>query len=313
MYDVTRSVGAVIVAYRSGQTITTCIEAALAEPTIGRIIVVDNSSDPETSRCVSRFSQDVTYIDSENRGFASACNHGMHQLPLTTEYVAFINPDLKLIRPLEPLVRFLDDHPRSLVAGESSVTKASSARRRVTPRRELLKAIFGSGTYSQNVTRNGPHQVDQLSGALLIARHDYLMSIGGFDERFELYYEDVDICQRTTTDGGGCWLFPNSVALHSGGESYSQASGSAYVANRISRLRYLRKHFNSPSLAAQVVAIATAEFLSRSITRQGEGQQARRRAMKDQLREWRHPGSVSALEPNHTTGIQGERGENHAH
>lgn len=285
-------VTAVVVAYRSASTIRACVDSLLRDPVVAHVIVIDNSADAESEALVKEMGPRTTYRAARNDGFAAGCNRGLALV--RTRFVAFVNPDLEMTGPLSDVLTILDANPRSLASGESSVTSHSSARRTVTPRRELAKCVLGSRAYDlPRPEGRQPVQVEQLSGALIIATTAFMRELGGFDERFELYYEDVDLCARARAIGS-CWLLPTPVARHAGGKSFEQSGGTAFIASRVSRVRYLRKHF--PRLAAPTaLAITAVETTVRTLALRPEGLATRRRAMSATIHETLRPGSVRVL------------------
>lgn len=284
-------VGVVVVAYRSAETIQSCLEGLLRDPRV-IVVVVDNSTDSATERIASSYGPRVEYVASENLGFGASCNRGAALLRDRIAYLAFINPDLSLSRDLGSLVELSKKHPCALVGGETG-TESSSARPFATPLRELGKAVVGPRAYSIPLSGGHPRPVEQLSGALLLCSREFFTTLGGFDERFELYYEDVDLCRRAHLFEG-CWLDPQYYGEHIGNASYSQASRIAYRAHRISRIRYLRKHH--PKFGASFLfTLGILEYLARGVARTPEGWSTRSMSVADQLQEILAPGETQIL------------------
>ena len=294
------SVAVVIVAYHSAATIEACVRSCVADPAVAAVVVVDNAADAATAEAVSSVRDDrVAYLASANHGFAAGCNTGVAALSAPMEWLAFVNPDVELERRLGELVG-LPGVARACVVGAHVESSRSpgvpSARRGVTVRREVAKAVVGSRAYALEPLRDRAVRVDQVSGALLLVRRRDFARLDGFDERFELYYEDVDLCSRAAALGG-CLFVPARWGRHVGGASAATASGPAYVAGRLSRMRYLRKHAPGRVTSAALLAMAGLEMVTRTVARGSEGGAARMAALRAQGREWRRPGSVRALRP----------------
>jgi N-acetylglucosaminyl-diphospho-decaprenol L-rhamnosyltransferase len=194
----------------------------------------------------------------------------------------------------------LDDEKPTIVSAllRSPEHPASiNARPRVTPAREFLKALRGSRAYALK-GRGAPGElmkVDQVDGALLGLTAADFSALDGFDARFELYYEDVDLCARAN-ERNGCVLVLTEWGTHIGGASFA-TSTRAFTMNRISRIRYLRKHMRGRLGAASVgLLVACTEWAARTLTRQSEGRASRARALRLQLRELASPGSVRLLD-----------------
>lgn len=292
-------IGVVVVAYRSAATIEACLRSCLADPAVVAVVVVDNSTDQATRAAVDRIDDDrVGYRASDNVGFGAGCNAGVGLLTTSVDWLAFVNPDVELERRLGDLVGMPAVASASVVGAHVESPRSPntpSARRTVTPSRELAKAAVGSRAYALRLPSGAaPVRVGQVSGALLLVRREDFVAWGGFDPRFELYYEDIDLCARAET-GGGCLFVAERWGRHAGGASAQTVPGPAYVVNRVSRMRYLRKHF--PGLATEValLAIAGVETLSRSVMRTDEGLGVRLDGVRAQWGEWRRPGSVRVL------------------
>jgi GT2 family glycosyltransferase len=294
----TVSVGVVVVAYRSATTVTACVRSCLADPRVTAVVVVDNAADGATELAVIEVADPrLAYRRSANVGFAAGCNLGVAELPADVTWIAFVNPDVELERPLSALVSRPEVATAAVVGAHVESPRSPgvpSARPAVSLRRELAKAVVGSRAYATKRSGDSAMRVAQVSGALLLVRRDDLERLGGFDERFELYYEDVDLCMRAA-GLGGCLFVPIRWGRHVGGASAATANGAAYVAGRVSRMRYLRKHRPGPLTEVSLGVMAVIEAVTRSVARGAEGRRGRADALRAEWREWRTPGSVRAL------------------
>lgn len=295
------TIGVVVVAYRSTPTLEACLRPLLVDSGVVSIVVQDNSSDDVTRASVESLGDSrLRYFPDVNVGFAAGCNRGVEHLAGDVDWVAFVNPDVELERSLSELVALPGLGVRSVVGAQVESPRAPgvlSARRRVTRARELLKAVLGPRVYAMRAAAvpDGVIRVDQVSGALLLVRSGDFTAWGGFDTRFELYYEDVDLCARAP---GGCAFVPQQWGRHVGGASSgsgADVSGAAYAAGRVSRMRYLRKHAPGATTEVTLVMLAGVEWVARSVGRASEGPAARRAGLRAQLQELRRPGSVRML------------------
>ena len=299
------TVGAVVVAYNSEALIADCVTSLAADPSVVSIVVVDNSSSSAAREIVDSLEVRagvVTYVDpGANLGFARGCNLGAATTG-PVSHVAFVNPDVRMIRPLSDLARALDSSGSALVAGllvSPATGIASNTRSLVSWGREFAKVIVGSRAYVgssvQPSEESDLRDVGQVDGALLVIATDLFEKLGGFDEQFELYYEDVDLCARAHA-AGSVAVVPQAWGAHIGGASSASASSVSYSLSRISRIRYFRKAYGpSRTTALGLLALGITEFLVRSLTRQGEGQSARRTSLAQQRAELRSPGSLRLL------------------
>ncbi|MDR2391299.1 MAG: hypothetical protein LBE84_06450, partial [Planctomycetota bacterium] len=87
--------------------------------------------------------------------------------------------------------------------------------------------------------------VDQIIGACMLIRRDDFEILGGFDERFFIYYEEVDLCKRVVDAGGEVWFRPEARVTHLGGASCESPSAVDRMPGylRRSRSQYFAKHF----------------------------------------------------------------------
>jgi len=302
-------VGVVIVAFNSSETISECVKSSLADPAVASIVVVDNASEAACKDIVemlgSRDSR-VQYLASDNVGFSRGCNLGVERIG-RCDTVAFINPDVEITRSLGELATRLKGSKCAIVSGrlvDPEHPTAINARPLVSLGRELLAAVIGGHrayavrSVSAVPTIEQEVEVGQVAGAMLLISTSHFALLQGFDEQFELYYDDVDLSARALELGGS--LLINEVwGIHHAGASAATVPSLAYCVGTVSRVRYLRKHYGHRVLTSVgVIAVACTELLSRSVTRRGEGQASRVRAFRLQIRELRSPGSVRVLTCN---------------
>jgi GT2 family glycosyltransferase len=91
---------------------------------------------------------------------------------------------------------------------------------------------------------SGPVEVDQVIGAFFLIRRDVFLELGGFDERFFVYYEEVDLSLRSHSRGYRSMYLPGASALHHGGYSSDQVRAKRLFYSLRSRLLFARKHWS---------------------------------------------------------------------
>jgi N-acetylglucosaminyl-diphospho-decaprenol L-rhamnosyltransferase len=287
----------VVVAYRSSGYLERGLPALLRDPAVGEVVVVDNSSDPATARVVGRAEGRVRYVDpGANLGFARACNLGLRATG--DPVVTFLNPDVLLQRSLADLVEACRADDRLVLGGGLTGEDGGAlgnARRRETLAVELLRAVLGARSSLRPVEPDsGTVPVAQVDGAFLMAARSFLLDVlGGYDERFELYFEDVDICDRAR-EHGRVLLDTRRFGTHAGGGSSRTVAAVSYCVFRVSRIRYFAKRGGRPAAAAALL-VALAEVVARTLTRQPEGWAVRWRALRLSAREAWRPGTVGVL------------------
>jgi len=248
----------IIVSWNVQQELLDCLRSIGDHPPFGpyEVIVVDNASTDGTIETVRREFASVRVVaNTENRGFSAGNNAGIKESK--GEYVLLLNPDT-VVHPgaLDTLTQFLEENadvaacgPRLLdgdghnCCSVGAVPTFRGILYRSTPFRWL--GIF-RGHYNR-LSREGPGydrvaHVEQLSGAALLIRRSVLEQIGLLDERFFMYYEDVDLCLRITAAGWRIAFVPSATITHLGGRSAAQVSARKRMLLYASLLTYLRKH-----------------------------------------------------------------------
>lgn len=158
----------------------------------------------------------IKVIHNEARkGFAANHNAAFHSA--RADYFCVLNPDIRLERdPFSSLIGHLSD-PAIGVAGplivNSSGKTEDSARKFPTPASLLRKALSGARGLDYPIGE-APVFPDWIAGMFMLFRSEVFRSIGGFDEGYFLYYEDVDLCWRLRRDGHQVVLVPAARAVH---------------------------------------------------------------------------------------------------
>ena len=258
-------VSVVLVSFNTRDLLRECLQTVFAQTGVTmEVFVVDNASRDDSAAMVCAEFPQVQLMESEiNLGFAAANNRAMEMA--LGRYVVLLNTDA-FLRPgdLERAVAKMDANPKAGLAGARLVGRDGSwqpsARQFPSLTNDLL-ALTGLSALRRNSRFFGkadrtwadpsiPAPADWVPGAFSIIRRDVLDSIGHFDERFFLYYEEVDLCRRIVTAGWQVWYWPELVVVHIGGESSRQmrrlsmsSSGSQLTLWRMrSALLYYRKH-----------------------------------------------------------------------
>ena len=239
--------------------------AARGQPGV-RVIVVDNAS-PEPSLDAVASLEVVAVESGRNGGFGFGCNVGAARGD--APYVLFLNPDARLApEDLSRLVGVLDAEPGVALVGprleEEDGTLIRSQRRFQTAGSTWAQALFlhrvipRAGWANEVVTEpdayERPAYPDWVSGACMLVRRDALDAIGGFDEGYFLYGEDMDLCRRLGENAGRVRFEPGATAHHEGGRSAPRTSLFAVLAQ--SRIRFARKHYGRLNAGLQRLGLA---------------------------------------------------------
>ncbi|MBD3367951.1 MAG: glycosyltransferase [Candidatus Eisenbacteria bacterium] len=217
-------------------------------------IVVDNASSDGTPAFVrERFPRVRTIENAANMGYSRAVNQGIHAA--RGRYVLILNPDIEVSEgAIRRLHAFMEEHPRAGIAGAKLLNADGSVQHscrrfyslwtlllRRTPLGKLLPRNREIPRYLMlDFDHASSREVDWIIGACMMVRREALADIGLMDERFFLYFEDVDWCYRAWRAGWKVYYVADSVMTH----RYARESASTsklLFAHILSMLRYYEK------------------------------------------------------------------------
>lgn len=272
----------VVVTYNAARTIGPLLDALTpAHERLGtRCVVVDNASADGTLDLVRGAYPWVTAVPSGgNVGFGRGCNLGFEYTQ--TRYVLFLNPDAVMsLAALTTLETFMEDHPRAGACAPAirEGDELQAAGLLATPRTVLRAAVGLRKAYPQSrPIRPGevPFRTPWVCGAALMMRSEVFRSVGGFDPRFFLYFEETDLLRRTEAAGWEIWAVGQAVIDHEGAGA-AKDTGQSLVGGCIaehyfeSRYYYLTKHHGRVA-AAVTEAGEVAALLARAALKRGLG------------------------------------------
>lgn len=253
-------VSVVIVNYRVKHLLEQCLlsleTSAKIIPT--EIIVIDNFSNDDSVPYLKEKFPQIKFIElNENLGFAKANNIGFKYVK--GEYVLILNPDTVISENVLPtLVQFLKSNPTCGIVTPKLIKRDGTldvACRRSIPtpwiaftRISGLSFLFPKsklfGKYNLTyLNENQITPVGAVSGAFMLMPKQVLEQVGGFDERFFMYGEDLDLCKRVTDLGYKIYYYPEVTALHYRGESTRRSSINRDDAFYDAMILFAEKHY----------------------------------------------------------------------
>lgn len=246
-----------IVTYNNARTIEACL-AATARAAGGMPIevrVVDNASADGTADILRRHPEVQWTAEPVNRGFGAACNRAMRGA--RGEYLLFLNPDTEPAPgSVARLLEHVAAHPEIGLAGPRFCDPAGEPRREVRRFPTFRSALYQftalrylglfSGSYRAYRCEGFDYvraaSVEQIMGAAMLGRREVLDRLGGFDERFFMYYEDVDLCLRVRQAGLEVAYVPEAEVRHAAGHSAEQAPRLVLCQRLCSLMKFFAKH-----------------------------------------------------------------------
>jgi N-acetylglucosaminyl-diphospho-decaprenol L-rhamnosyltransferase len=294
MPDVT----AVVVTYNAAPWIERSLRSVDG---VAELIVVDHGSTDGTLELVRERFPEARVIEQENRGFGGGNNAGMEVA--SGDYVLLLNPDAWFLGDgLAKLVDFAEAHPEAGVVGPKLLHPDGSLQpsvrgfptpwriatewfflRKLAPRSQALNAFHGGPTHHDSVV-----DAEWLGGACLLVRREALEAVGGFDEDFFLFSEEVDWCYRFRRQGWKVLFYPCAEVVHVIGASHDPRRYTELV---VSLLRFLQKH-RGPAEAERARRVLVVALGLRGLVFRG----ARGRMYREAARSLRSGGAAALLE-----------------
>lgn len=246
------SVDVVIVAYRSEATIGAAVKSVIDDPAVETVAVVDNLS-PDASADVAGSLGASVIRNPVNSGFGAGCNLGAGRAG--AEWILFLNPDASM-EPgsLAGMLAYGSRYPD--VAVVASDVRGPSGRPEPVRRRfpRWWRAFAEPGVaarwdewYYRRLGRDGG-PVDWVSASAILVRREAFEAVGGFDESFFLYAEEIDLCARLRRAGYSTHWAPGFPSTHLSGSSTGQLPAMGKEEWARGCRRYIAKHSERPAL-----------------------------------------------------------------
>lgn len=221
-------------------------------------IVIDNASSDGSGKLAAAFPGAEWILNDDNLGFTKANNQGIARAK--GRYVMLLNNDTKVLPgAFSDAIDYLDSAPRIGAAGlqllnadgsrQLSCRRFPSFSQALFSRESILTRIFPDNRFSRNylmsdISGEDVQDVDWVSGACLIARREVLDAIGGLDERFFMYSEDVDFCFRVWDAGWRVTYLPFAKVVHYVGQSSKKKPLMTIVERHRSMYQFYKKHYS---------------------------------------------------------------------
>jgi GT2 family glycosyltransferase len=230
--------------------------------------VVDNHSADDSAGYLSILFPDYHLIVNDvNIGFSKACNQGL--AIATGTYILFLNPDTIVPEDCFRLcVKFMEDHSDAgalgvrMVNGKGEFLKESkrglpgplvSFWKMTGLAKRFPESPVFSRYYLGHLSDNEVHEIEVISGAFFFCRKTTLDITGGFDERFFMYAEDIDLSYRIIKSGYRNYYFPFTTILHYKGES--TIKNADYVKQFYKAMRQFSSKYTRTGSMKKIIAL----------------------------------------------------------
>ncbi len=290
--SVPEHVSAVVVNYNGGKSLGRCVES-LFENGVDDVVVVDNASIDASADSLGAFAPHLSVLRSKvNLGYGTGANLGVRAT--SGAYLLVANPDLVLRSgAVDALAAVLDEDPSVAIVGPMLLEESGEVypSGRDFPSiaeavgHAFLGLVWGGNPWTRRYRHIGHDQhlarpADWVSGAVFLARRSAFESVGGFDERYFMYVEDVDLCWRLRRAGWEIRYEPAGAVVHEQGRSASRHPYRMLLAHHRSMWRFacrsasargrLALPFIAAGLALRLI-LACGEHLLQPRERLGHG------------------------------------------
>ena len=240
----------------------------------GRTIVIDNNSGDDSIDFLEERFPSVTFIrNKENVGFARANNQGFEMAD--TEFILVLNPDTIIgSNTLKDAVKWMDEHPECGAVGVKMIDGNGQflpeSKRSFPSTWNSFCKLFGLSSifpksrvfaryHLRFLHEDSPHEVPVLAGAFMLLRTELTKKVGGFDEDFFMYGEDMDLSYRMITDGMVNYYLPIPIIHYKGECTKTESLNYVKIFYEAMHIFY-RKHYPRSSWMNKIVVKAAIIF-----------------------------------------------------
>lgn len=261
----------IIVSWNVSELLEKCLESIVKTSMMPiEIFVIDNNSHDDTNKMMNDFIKKksnsdtiITFIqNAENKGFAYANNQAFKKA--RGKYLLLLNPDTELMPgTLLEVIEYMKSNPSIGVTGCKHLNPDGTIQRSVRNFPTLLSQIFIllkihhifpnlfslKKYFAKDFDYSVTQKVDQVAGSFFMISRMAFEKIGFFDEKFHIWFEEVDYCKRLANENLNIYYVADASIIHHGGSSFKQVV--PFTKQKVflsSLLRYFHKHHSSLSL-----------------------------------------------------------------
>ena len=268
----------VIVNWNSHDFLRKCVLSILNSnqfELVSSIIIIDNNSTDDSLQLLPTNPKLHVVKNAENLGFAKACNQGFKMSQ--SKYILLLNPDAVLLEnTILDSFDYMESHQDVDVLGCQLLNESNQ----ITPTcarfpkainfvyhslglSKIWPKLFHSPTLMTDWDHKESRFVDQVMGAYMFMRNNVFEKAGYFDERFFVYFEELDFSLSLKNAGGKSFYHSGIQAIHTGMGTTETVKGFRLFLSLSSRLKYAKKHFSMFGYLTVGFFTLTIEFLMR--------------------------------------------------
>lgn len=273
------------------------LESPRADGLTVEVIVIDSaSSDGTPTMIAARYPQVKLLAQTQNVGFTVGNNIGLKVA--SGRYLMLLNPDTIVVGDaLTQLVKYMDAQPQVGVSGPQTLNAdgtVQSTRRRFPT---LATGIFESTWlqpfaprrvldrfYAADIADDATADVDWVQGSALVVRREAYELVGGLDEQYVMFSEEVDWCKRIKSAGWRVVYVGTAKIIHYGGQSTEQVTARKHIHFQQSKLRYFRK-YHGPVVALVLRLVLLISYAQQTVAESVKAAVGYKQTMRPERRE----------------------------
>lgn len=221
----------IIVTWNTVQITLKCVQTINKFLDNPEIIIVDNGSKDNTVELLSKEKNVKVVENHANLGFAKANNIGLHYA--SHKYILFMNSDIELIdNSINDLFKYFQDKNKIGIIGPKFLNPDLTEQASVFPKQSAINAfrefyLNQKNSYSKYTPNTEkPIKVWAISGGCILTRKSFFTSIGGWNEKYFFYFEDMDLCRKINKIGKNVIYYPSCKIIHRHGASGAKLADS---------------------------------------------------------------------------------------
>ena len=283
----------IILSWNVRELLRKCLASLpLAGGALTDIIVVDAASaDGSADMVRAEYPAVQLLAETQNLGYTRGNNLGLRAA--RGQYLLILNPDTEVVgEALTQMVAYMEAHPQVGMLGPQLIHPdgtVQSTRRRFptlaiaclesTWLQPLAPRFLLDRYYALDLPDEAVSEVDWVMGAALLVRREAYAQVGGFDEGFFMYSEEVDWCRRMKAAGWRVVYFPPARVIHHAGRSSEQVPAATHIRFNASKVRYFRK-YHGPLAAEIVRGVLLANFAFQLVLEAAKGLAGSKRPLR---------------------------------